>query len=676
MIKKFNTTKNSIPTIFLKMFFCMLFIYILLNLMPPAISQGKTKKPAFENKYNTIYTGKTYKYNIVNAPKNCSIKFTTNNKKLATINSKSGILSSKKKGTVTLKAFITHKKTSKITLKKTITIKQSSVNYANNNLQSPSTYINSISYTVRLKSLKIMQLSDVKSSHIYLTKDSNIIYGTFKKLSTDGKYITYEFDNNSIKLLTPGDKSMDGNYEMSCSLSSNKFKIKYMEHITGQSVTGFVLTPSGKPLNNTQITLSNDNFSVKSTTDKNGYYNIRFPKPETVKMTVTNDKYYTRTFENIYLKFVKAVCKNVIMHEINNAENTTDFLTAYFKIKSYDNKPVRVELISKDINNIKTTDSSLDTDSIIDTDTNFTPDKQSQSNSHTFTTDDNGNLILSASPTSLPAETPADIVTISSTENKISHSKQVLISAASKECFNFSYEPLYHIKIYSSSNSGNIPDNEFYFSFNDFLTKHIIFNITLTPIEKTAFSKTLLPINTGSNVNFEDINYYQASIYQIGYAQPICSFNFKENTPADFNYQINASNLHLNSGNNYYAIFNISDYNDNNLALKTVLRFEVKNNKIYFEKDSVSFTDEETFQNEYKQLPKISDLILNFSLLKHDDTCIDTVLCKFNNYGAISKVLLTSLSSPLLQKELSKSSSGYMLYTDNDTFNLNISSTK
>lgn len=655
-------TTNILLQKTIKLIFLILFLSVLFHLSSPAVSHGKSLKPAFENKYNTIYTGKSYKYNIINSPHQATIKFTTNNKKIATINSKSGILYSKKKGNVTIKAQINQTENSKkIILTKTIKIKPASNNSLNNSLLCPSSYINSINYTVRLKCLKIMQLSQVKSSCIYLTKGKHLMKGYFKKLSDDGRYVTYELDNNSIKKLTPGDNSMNGIYELSCTLSAHKFNINYSEHITGQSVTGFVFTSKRTAIKNAKITLSNNNFCVTSSTDKNGYYNIRFPKAETVTMTVSNNNYYTRTFENIYLKIAKSICKNIILHELSDTDNNNVLSSAYFKVQSPDNKPARIEISTLDIDN------------------NISNNHQNENTIHSFTTDENGNLFLGSETSILNDSSDANIINISSVQNNISYTEQISYSNTKKEIFHFSHEPVYYIKIFSFSNTSTLPNNEFSFSFNNFTSNCIIFNISISALEKTNYSQKLLPLNTGSNINLEHINYIQAELYHIGFSQPFCSFNFKENTPADFNHQIDTLNLHLKDGNIYYAVFKmftddntpISDSSAQNI-FKSLIRFQVKSNMIYFEKESIDFMYEDLFQKQYEQLPSLFRVILNTSLLLHDSTCIDTVLCRYNDYGLISKTLLTSLSSPLLQNELSKASAGYIIYIDSKTFDLNL----
>ena len=77
---------GAIFFLFINMSFCAIFSLALLLTFPPIISHGKTTKTSFENRYNAIYIGKTYKYNIVNPPKKAKIKFAVSNNKLATIN--------------------------------------------------------------------------------------------------------------------------------------------------------------------------------------------------------------------------------------------------------------------------------------------------------------------------------------------------------------------------------------------------------------------------------------------------------------------------------------------------------------------------------------------------------------------------------------------------------------
>lgn len=709
--KAANTTSSrtnyTTISVFINVSFCVIFSLALLLIFFPIISHGKTTKTSFDNKYNTIYIGKTYKYNIVNPPKRAKIKFAVSNKKFATINQNNGILYPHKKGNVTVKAFVTDiSKNKKITLKKTVRIKTLKTDKkvaSEIPFSLPSAYVNSINYTVKLKAAKIMQTSQVKSSYIQLSKQSHELKGQFKNLSADGRYITYELNNEAVKKLTPGDRTMDGTYIMSCSLSSHKLNINYAEHLVGQSVTGFVMTPDGKPVENAKVTISNDNFTVNTTSDKNGYYNIRFPKPETVTLTVSCDNYYTRTIKDIYLKIPKAVCKNIVMHEKETSDKNSSFLSAYFNILSEDKQPVKLEIsLSKnsdtDLSSHDTTANALSSNSAADLSSsdatanalssNSTADLSSSdttanalsnisttnayNTSQTFTTDESGRLFISPNGASDLKTTlsDADIITLSSSNKIISHKENIETNHCPAISYPFSYQKKYHVKIFNSGNKNLQAACEFYFSFDDFTSHNIIFNITLTPSDKTVFPLSLLPLNPSSNIDLEKINYYQADLYQIGISTPLCSFNFCENTPADFKSKINSSELYLKNGNFYYAVFRALDY-DNNIILSDILApFKIENSSIYFDDGSLVFSDNNAFDIKSKQLPNLSDILSDAVTLPQDSSYKNTVLCTYDSYGKIKDTLFTSLSSPQLQKKLSHASSGYIIYTDFELFDI------
>ena len=162
-----------------------------------------------------------------------------------------------------------------------------------------------------------MQQSQVENSYISLSKDNSLANGNFKSLSDDGRYITYELNNSSIKLLSPGDRSMDGTYRLSCTLSKETYNINYYEHMLGQAVTGFVFDRNRHALENADITLTDNNITVSAKTDKNGYYMIRFPKATNVTMSVSYKNYFSKYCDNISLKVTKAICKNIILHNEN-----------------------------------------------------------------------------------------------------------------------------------------------------------------------------------------------------------------------------------------------------------------------------------------------------------------------------------------------------------------------
>ena len=658
--------------------------------IPTIISHRKTTKTSFENRYNAIYIGKTYKYNIVNPPKKAKIKFAVSNNKLATINQNSGILYPRKKGSVTIKAFVTDiNKNQKLTLKKTVKIKALKTVKKDTSeipFSLPSTYVNSINYTVKLKAAKIMQTSEVKSSYIQLVKQKHELKGQFKNLSANGRYITYELDNDAVKQLTPGDRTMDGTYTMSCSLSSRKLNINYAEHFVGQSVTGFVMTPEGNPVENANITISNNNFTVNTTSDKNGYYNVRFPKPETVVLTVSCNNYYTRTIKDIYLKIPKSVCKNIVMHKKETSDKNSSLLSAYFNIRSYDKQPVKLEISScdatADVSSSDTTSNNLSRNSNIDTllsDTtanalsnNSTAD--AYSDSQTFTTDESGGLFISPDDalTSKKLLSDADIITLSSTNKNISHKENIEAKNYPAFSYPFLYQKKYHVKIFSSANKSLQADCEFYFSFDNFTSCNLIFDITLNQTNKTIFPLSLLPLNPGSNIDLEKINYYHADLYQIGIPAPLCYFNFCENTPADFASKINSSELYLKNGNFYYAVFRALDYTNNIILSDILAPFKIENSIMYFDDDSLIFSDNNAFDIKSKQLPILSDILLNAANLPQDSSYKNTVLCTYDSYGKIKSTFFSSLSSTLLQKKLSQASSGYIIYTDSESFDIGI----
>lgn len=681
---------GAIFFLFINMSFCAIFSLALLLTFPPIISHGKTTKTSFENRYNAIYIGKTYKYNIVNSPKKAKIKFAVSNNKLATINQNSGILYPRKKGSVTIKAFVTDiNKNQKLTLKKTVKIKASKTVKKDTSeipFSLPSTYVNSINYTVKLKAAKIMQTSEVKSSYIQLVKQKHELKGQFKNLSANGRYITYELDNDAVKQLTPGDRTMDGTYTMSCSLSSRKLNINYAEHFVGQSVTGFVMTPGGNPVENANITISNNNFTVNTTSDKNGYYNVRFPKPETVVLTVSCNNYYTRTIKDIYLKIPKSVCKNIVIHKKETSDKNSSLLSAYFNIRSYDKQPVKLEISSCDatagVSSSDTTSNNLSRNSTADTllsDTtanalsnNSTAD--AYSNSQTFTTDESGGLFISPDDalTSKKLLSDADIITLSSTNKNISHKENIEAKNYPAFSYPFLYQKKYHVKIFSSANKSLQADCEFYFSFDNFTSCNLIFDITLNQTNKTIFPLSLLPLNPGSNIDLEKINYYHADLYQIGIPAPLCYFNFCENTPANFASKINSSELYLKNGNFYYAVFRALDYTNNIILSDILAPFKIENGIMHFDDDSLIFSDNNAFDIKSKQLPILSDILLNAANLPQDSSYKNTVLCTYDSYGKIKSTFFSSLSSTLLQKKLSQASSGYIIYTDSESFDIGI----
>lgn len=648
-----KTNNNKKDLLFITHPILFTFFYIILLtitlLYIPKISYAKNpdkSAPKFQDKYNTIYVGKSYKYIILHKPQNSSVKFSINNKKLANLNSNTGLLSPKKEGTVKLKAEIKtqHKK---IILTKKITIKNKTNIKNNSELFSPPSHINNINFTVKLKCTRIMQQSQVENSSISLSKNDSLANGNFKSLSDDGRYITYELNSSSVRLLSPGDRSMDGTYQLSCTLSKETYNINYYEHMLGQAVTGFVFDSSKRALENADITLTDNNITVSAKTDKNGYYIIRFPKATNVTMSVSYKNYFSKYYDNISLKIAKAICKNVMLH--TDANDVSKDLAVSFNIAGNDNSATKIELATQH--------TSINA-----------PDDQTTL--QTFFTDNLGNLLLTDSEQSyLSSQTDVDTITISDKQKFLSHTDNADITGnIQKDIFNFSYNQNYYVRVYSTNKDTYTLKSEFCFSFNDFTSKHLVFNITLPNTEKTNYSKSLLPIDVGSNVDYDKINYCNVRLYRIGIKSPLCTFNFSENTPANFRNQIDKMNLYLNDGNIYYAIFQLYDYENKELFSPVLHRFSVNNSKIYFESDTITFDDSTNADTQFSALPSYCNTITNVSLLSEDTTCLNTVFCSYNSYGDIDKTVLTSLSSQLLQQELLKSSTPCIVYTNNSEF--------
>lgn len=106
---KSNNNKNDLlfiahPILFI--FFYIILLTITLLYIPKISGAKSTNEPApkFQNKYNTIYVGKSYKYIILNKPKNSSVRFSINNKKLAKLNSNTGLLLAEKKRNCQIKS--------------------------------------------------------------------------------------------------------------------------------------------------------------------------------------------------------------------------------------------------------------------------------------------------------------------------------------------------------------------------------------------------------------------------------------------------------------------------------------------------------------------------------------------------------------------------------------------
>lgn len=296
------------------------------------------------------------------------------------------------------------------------------------------------------------------------------------------------------------------------------------------------------------------------------------------------------------------------------------------------------------------------------------------SNSQTFTTDESGGLFISPDDalTSKKLLSDADIITLSSTNKNISHKENIEAKNYPAFSYPFLYQKKYHVKIFSSANKSLQADCEFYFSFDNFTSCNLIFDITLNQTNKTIFPLSLLPLNPGSNIDLEKINYYHADLYQIGIPAPLCYFNFCENTPANFASKINSSELYLKNGNFYYAVFRALDYTNNIILSDILAPFKIENGIMHFDDDSLIFSDNNAFDIKSKQLPILSDILLNAANLPQDSSYKNTVLC---TYDAMEKSKAHSFHrspQPYWAKKIISGITGYIIYTDSESFDIGI----
>lgn len=122
-----------VKAIFARLLVMVMIVSSVITVAPNTSASAATKKqPAIAKKVSSILVGKSYDFNIKNWVKGSTYKWTTSNKKVATIDKK-GVVTGVKQGTVTITCKVTTPQKETYVLKNKVTIRQSAKSIKINN---------------------------------------------------------------------------------------------------------------------------------------------------------------------------------------------------------------------------------------------------------------------------------------------------------------------------------------------------------------------------------------------------------------------------------------------------------------------------------------------------------------------------------------------------------------
>lgn len=316
------------------LFFYLLFIlnvviltsFLLLNFVCNASAKSKNNI-SFVKKYQSVTLNNQLKYKIKNLKQTDTVSFFVSDSSLALINKKSGLLTPKKAGRITVTAKVYNKKKILLkTLHNTIMIKKKPC--IPNAFFKIKKNINSWDFTFTLSCSRILLKSEISSDILTISpigKNIPKLTASFSKLSSDGKKITYVLSPSSQKKLCPGDSSMNGTYLLKSSSFSQKLTLTYKERLTQNTISGFVLKEDGNPIKNALLTLKKQgNLKQICYSDSNGHYSFQNISSSD-SLIVSKDGFQTKEIKTPTLSKKGTTCENIILRSSDNISAAINF---------------------------------------------------------------------------------------------------------------------------------------------------------------------------------------------------------------------------------------------------------------------------------------------------------------------------------------------------------------
>ena len=300
--------------------FLMIIISIFIScLMPFTSPSAADGGPAFTKKIQKITVGKSVVFHIANIKKSYRTVFSSSNRRIAAVGKNTGKCTGKRAGKCVIYARIYNKNNRKTaTLRQTLNVVRSSV-LPNASFHLVQSSINPYDYTVKIGCSRILLKKEVRKSTITLIKKAGTspLTAAFSNLSSNGREITYTLSSGSQRKLCPRDGTMDGIYILSSPLFEKKLSLSYQERTGNYSISGYVLSVDGSPINQAYIKCMDGNIEKVCHTDKNGFYRLSKVK-NTASLTVTKSGFYSETLTDLTTAARSTRCENIILHKKNN----------------------------------------------------------------------------------------------------------------------------------------------------------------------------------------------------------------------------------------------------------------------------------------------------------------------------------------------------------------------
>lgn len=306
---------------------------IFFSLFSPFITCTKSAKaassPCFATRYHSLTINQKVQYKINHMKKGYSVSYTVSNPSLAKITKKTGILTPKEAGKITVSAAIYNKSHKKIkTLTNTITILKKK-NVLPNAVFKVNKTINPWDFTLSLSCSRILLKKEIQSDKLTILpegKKAPVLNAAFSKLSEDGKEVTYTITPASRTKLCPGNFSMDGNYILESTCFSKKLALTYEERLPQNTLSGFVFHTNGNPVKNALVSLKKGTVTTKKCyTDQNGYYNLRNVF-DGDSLTAEKEGFQKTVLTNPAISQKGTTCENIVLRSLSESSANIKFL--------------------------------------------------------------------------------------------------------------------------------------------------------------------------------------------------------------------------------------------------------------------------------------------------------------------------------------------------------------
>lgn len=471
------------------LFIITIFSIALFSIFFPKKAYAKSSV-CFARKYNILTIEKNVLYKIKNLGKTDYVRYSVSNPSLASIGKKSGLMTPKKAGKLTVNAVIYNKKHKRLkTLTNNVTIQQKK-QILPNAVFKVNKGINPWNFTISLSCSRILLKKEIQADKLTITpkgRKSPKLTASFTSLSADGKEIIYTLNTSGQTKLCPGNSSMDGTYTLESLRFSKKLSLNYKERLTENTLSGFVLNSDGNSVKHALVTLKKGTVTLnKCHTDENGHYKLQNVQNADC-LTVEKTGFKKNTLYNPAISSKGTTCENIILRSSKETDVAMDFLITDKKNNPIPNTSIYI-LEQKDTAPSQTPfPDTTEQISAVNCMADYIPKEKIL---YSGATDSGGRLLLSNSPSSPSA--PCSNLTLGE-ETLVSYSaqqkpapnikKEILPSSILDDNKNY----VIYIKNYSKDNlQHSYHTKKILFSFTSLITDYAFLHVRLNLCQQTS----------------------------------------------------------------------------------------------------------------------------------------------------------------------------------------------